>query len=107
MGYLFKKYTYYEAIKKIIVQRKEKYVEGDVAKGAYWDYDELMNQETEICKCVPVEATHPLYILCMISYSFNLDTSGTTGIPKGIVRDTGGTAVTLSFTMSTIFDLHP
>ena len=30
----------------------------------YFDYDELMAYEAEIAPCVPVESTHPLYILC-------------------------------------------
>lgn len=37
---------------------------------------------------------------------FILDTSGTTGAPKGIVRDTGGTAVALNWTMKNIFNIH-
>jgi propionyl-CoA synthetase len=52
----------------------------------------------EATECVPVEATDPLYILY---------TSGTTAEPKGIVRDNGGHAVALKWSMKNVYGVEP
>lgn len=61
------------------------------------DYEELV-QKSEAADCVPVESNHPLYLLY---------TSGTTGKPKGITRDTGGYTTALKFSMKYIYGVEP
>ena len=66
-------------------------------KGQDLDWSELMAKATPH-DCVAVASTDPLYILY---------TSGTTGEPKGVVRDNGGHAVALKWSMLNIYNSNP
>jgi len=81
--------------KCIIYQRKEARAEMNPARDLDWEEEMAQAQSAP---CVPVKATDPLYILY---------TSGTTGIPKGVVRDNGGHAVALKWTMKYIYNVEP
>ena len=77
----------------IILQRPM--LAGQMVEGRDFDWMQLMDTAKPV-ECVPVDACDPLYILY---------TSGTTGQPKGVVRDTGGSIVALKWSMSAIYNV--
>ncbi|MEW6738915.1 MAG: propionyl-CoA synthetase [Nitrospirota bacterium] len=81
--------------KCIIYQRS--LVKAPLIDGRDIDWEELLKSALP-ADCEPVKATDPLYILY---------TSGTTGKPKGVVRDNGGHAVALRWSLEHIYDTKP
>ena len=79
----------------LILQRSQ--LEAGMIPGRDIDWHAAV-AEAEAVNPVPVAATDPLYILY---------TSGTTGVPKGVVRDNGGHLVALKWSMKNIYDVDP
>ena len=83
----------------LILQRPQE--QAPLNEGRDHDWSDLRTAAVAAKKsadCVPVAATDPLYILY---------TSGTTGIPKGVVRDNGGHLVALKWSMKYLYGIEP
>jgi propionyl-CoA synthetase len=84
----------------LILQRPQLTCELTPGRDHDWQktWDEALVWAKNVLEPVPVKATDPLYILY---------TSGTTGIPKGVVRDNGGHMVALQWSMQNLYGVNP
>ncbi|MCP4091565.1 MAG: propionyl-CoA synthetase [Gammaproteobacteria bacterium] len=88
-------YSIFKPAHTLIYQRPQ--AVASMQEGRDVDWKQAVS-DASAAECVPVAATDPLYILY---------TSGTTGIPKGVVRDNGGHAVAMKWSMKNIYNVDP
>ncbi|MEM7776173.1 MAG: propionyl-CoA synthetase [Pseudomonadota bacterium] len=84
----------------VLVYQREQ-AQAELVPGRDYDWRELVDDARKRRRhagCMALQATDPLYILY---------TSGTTGAPKGVVRDNGGHMVALKWSMRNIYNVHP